>query len=50
MLKDGNHPIWKCENFKKLNVEERTKGKRTETVLQMFIRCTPSEELFGQTL
>ena len=22
-LKDGKHPIWKCEKFKKMNVEER---------------------------
>ena len=22
-LNDGNHPIWKCEKFKKMNVEER---------------------------
>ena len=41
MLKDGNHPFWK---------RKRTKGKRTETVLQMFIRLTPSEELFWESL
>ena len=23
VLKDGKHPIWKCEKFKKMNVEER---------------------------
>ena len=23
VLKDGQHPIWKCEKFKKMNVEER---------------------------
>ena len=45
MLKDGNNPIWKCQKLR-----ERTKSLRTETVLQMFIRCTPSEELFWQTL
>ena len=23
LMKDGQHPIWKCEKFKKMNVEER---------------------------
>ena len=50
MLKDGNQTIWKCEKIKKMNVRERTKSKRTETMLQKFIRCTPSEELLWQTL
>ena len=26
-LKDGKHPIWKCEKFKKMNVEERAHYK-----------------------
>ena len=29
---------------------DRTKSKKIEFVLQMFIRCTPSKELFWQTL
>ena len=27
-LKDGKHPIWKCEKFKKMNVEERGQRRK----------------------
>ena len=45
VLKDGKHPIWKCEKFKKMNVGERTKDERTEAVLQMLVRRTSDEKL-----
>ena len=36
VLKDGQHPIWKCEKFKKMNVEERgQKGKD----LKLCFKC-----------
>ena len=36
MLKDGNHPIWKCEKFKKMNVEERGQKARE---LRLCFKC-----------
>ena len=36
VLKDGKHPIWKCEKFKKLNVEER--GQKTKE-LKLCFKC-----------
>ena len=35
-LKDGKHPIWKCENFKKMNVEER--GQKAKE-LKLCFKC-----------
>ena len=35
-LKDGKHPIWKCEKFKKLNVEE--KGQKAKE-LKLCFKC-----------
>ena len=35
-LKDGNHPIWKCEKFKKMNVEER--GQKAKE-LKLCFKC-----------
>ena len=36
MLKGGKHPIWKCEKFKKLNVEE--KGQKPKE-LKLCFKC-----------
>ena len=36
MLKDGQHPIWKCEKFKKMNVEER--GQKAKE-LKLCFKC-----------
>ena len=36
MLKDGRHPIWKCEKFKKTNVEER--GQKAKE-LKLCFKC-----------
>ena len=36
VLKDGKHPIWKCEKFKKMNVEER--GQKTKE-LKLCFKC-----------
>ena len=36
MLKDGQHPIWKCEKFKKMNVEER--GQKAKD-LKLCFKC-----------
>ena len=36
MLKDGKHPIWKCENFRKLSVEER--GQKPKE-LKLCFKC-----------
>ena len=38
VLKDGQHPIWKCEKFKKMNVEER--GQKAEEQKLCF-KCLP---------
>ena len=35
-LKDGKHPIWKCEKFKKMNVEER--GQKAKE-LKLCFKC-----------
>ena len=35
-LKDGEHPIWKCEKFKKMNVEER--GQKAKE-LKLCFKC-----------
>ena len=35
-LKDGKHPIWKCEKFKKMNVEE--KGQKAKE-LKLCFKC-----------
>ena len=35
-LKDGKHPIWKCEKFKKMNVEER--GRKAKE-LKLCFKC-----------
>ena len=35
-LKDGKHPIWKCEKFKKINVEER--GQKAKE-LKLCFKC-----------
>ena len=35
-LKDGKHPIWKCEKFKKMNVEER--GQKAKD-LKLCFKC-----------
>ena len=34
VLKNGQHPIWKCEKFKKMNVEER--GQKAKELKQCF--------------
>ena len=34
VLKDGKHPIWKCEKFKKMNVEER--GQKAKELKSCF--------------
>ena len=36
VLKDGKHPIWKCEKFKKMNVEERG---QTAKELKLCFKC-----------
>ena len=36
MLKDGQHPIWKCEKFKKMSVEER--GQKAKE-LKLCFKC-----------
>ena len=36
VLKDGQHPIWKCEKFKKMNVEER--GQKAKE-LKLSFKC-----------
>ena len=36
VLEDGQHPIWKCEKFKKMNVEER--GQKTKE-LKLCFKC-----------
>ena len=36
MLKGGNYPIWKCEKFKKMNVEARTQNARD---LRLCFKC-----------
>ena len=36
MLKDGQHAIWKCEKFKKMNVEER--GQKAKE-LKLCLKC-----------
>ena len=36
MLKDGRHPIWKCEKFKKINVEERRQKAKD---LKLSFKC-----------
>ena len=36
VLKDGKHPIWKCEKFKKKNVEER--GQKAKE-LKLCFKC-----------
>ena len=36
VLKDGQHPIWKCEKFKKMNVEER--GQKANE-LKLCFKC-----------
>ena len=36
VLKDGQHPIWKCEKFKEMNVEER--GQKAK-VLKLWLKC-----------
>ena len=36
VLKDGQHPIWKCEKFKKMNVEER--GQKAKD-LKLCFKC-----------
>ena len=36
VLKDGKHPIWKCEKFKKMNVEER--GQKAKE-LKLCFNC-----------
>ena len=36
MLKDGTHPTWKCEKFKKMNVEER--GQKAKE-LKLCFKC-----------
>ena len=36
VLKDGKHPIWKCEKFKKMNVEER--GQKAKE-LKLCFKC-----------
>ena len=35
-LKDGKHPIWKCEKFKRMNVEER--GQKAKE-LKLCFKC-----------
>ena len=35
-LKDGKHPIWKCEKFRKMNVEER--GQKAKE-LKLCFKC-----------
>ena len=35
-LKDGKHPIWKCEKFKRMNVEER--GQKAKE-LKLWFKC-----------
>ena len=36
LMKDGQHPIWKCEKFKKMNVEER--GQKAKE-LKLCFKC-----------
>ena len=36
VLKDGKHPVWKCEKFKKMNVEER--GQKAKE-LKLCFKC-----------
>ena len=36
VLKDGQHPIWKCEKFKKMNVEEREQKAKE---LKLCFKC-----------
>ena len=36
VLKNGQHPIWKCEKFKKMNVEER--GQKAKE-LKLCFKC-----------
>ena len=36
VLNDGQHPIWKCEKFKKMNVEER--GQKAKA-LKLCFKC-----------
>ena len=36
VLKDGQHPIWKCEKFKKMNVKER--GQKAKE-LKLCFKC-----------
>ena len=36
VLKDGQHPIWKCEKFKKMNVEERRQKAKE---LKLCFKC-----------
>ena len=35
-LKDGKHPIWKCEKFGKMNVEEQAQKAKE---LRVFFKC-----------
>ena len=37
MLKDGNHPIWKCEEFKKTNLEKRGQKAREQ---RLCFKCS----------
>ena len=44
VLKDGKHPIWKCEKFKKLNVEER--GQKAKE-LKLCFKCLSDAHQMG---
>ena len=42
MLKNDNHPIWKCEKFKKINVEER--GQKARELRLCFKRLSDAHQ------
>ena len=46
VLKDGKHPIWKCEKFKKLNVEER--GQKAKELKLCFKCLSDAHQISGR--
>ena len=48
VLKDGKHPIQKCEKFKKMNVEER--GQKAKE-LKLCLKClSDAHQMFAENL
>ena len=48
-LKDGKHPIWKCEKFKKMNVEERRqKAKEQKLCFKCLSDAHQKQNCFGR--